>query len=56
MPYTDGLVIRCPNCGALNIMFAGANIHCILKCLNCEGSIMPHDSIIYKQGYDKVLP
>ena len=56
MTYTDGLLIRCPECGALNVVNAGTDMYCILKCLNCESSIMPHDSIMFKQGSNLVIP
>lgn len=47
MPYTQGLVIRCPNCGALNVI-SGPDYYNLVKCLSCEGTICPGDVIVYK--------
>lgn len=46
MTYTDGIVIRCPECGVLNILIAGSDLYLIRKCLNCEGSIMPINAVV----------
>jgi uncharacterized protein (DUF983 family) len=48
MEYTDGLVMRCPACGALNILFKEYVYGDLRKCLSCEGSINTSNSIVYK--------
>ena len=48
MAFTDGIVIRCPDCGTLNILLVPYELAEIKKCLHCEGCIMPKDSIIAK--------
>jgi DNA-directed RNA polymerase subunit RPC12/RpoP len=47
MNYTDGLVIRCPECGALNVLLKQID-GTLYKCLSCEGSINPGNGIVYR--------
>lgn len=50
MTFTDGIIVRCPECGTLNVLLNGYDLHTIYKCRHCEGSIIPDDSIVFKQS------
>lgn len=51
MPYTDGLIVRCSQCGAFNVVTNPISLGSILMCLNCDGEIGIHyDTIVCKQG------
>jgi hypothetical protein len=50
MKQTDGIIIRCPQCGALNVILKGYELYELRECIHCEGSIMPNDRILYKQS------
>lgn len=50
MNYTDGLVIRCPSCGALNIVTSMKDYGILKKCLCCDSSIcVNNDALVFKQ-------
>lgn len=53
MNYTDGWIVRCPECGALNMIKDTDGS--LRKCLVCESTIHPADSIVYKQT-DGLIP
>lgn len=55
MKTTDGLIIRCPECGAFNVMLNDSMDEGLLSCMSCEGSINPHTHIVYKH-YNGLIP
>jgi ribosomal protein S27E len=51
MTYTDGLIIRCLDCGALNIILSTYELGDRKKCLSCGSLVyINSDSFIYKQS------
>lgn len=50
MRMTDGLIVRCPECGMLNILLNEHLGEGLVSCMNCEGSINPNSAYVYKQS------
>jgi len=51
MSYTDGLIIRCLDCGALNIILSTYELGDRKKCLSCGSLVyINSDSFVYKQS------
>lgn len=53
MKKTDGLIIKCPECRALNVALNSSLDEGLLSCMYCEGSIDPRGHIV---KYPVVVP